>query len=603
MMLVLLVDSEQSLLETAKAFMQKDGGIKADTATSAKLALSLIEKSGYDVIVSEYELSDMNGIELLKAVRSRKDNVPFIIFTGKGDEAVAIDALNSGADYYLKKGDDPKSELGELVRMITQAVSSRGFRPEAEEKLAESEKRYKTVFENTGAGVIVIENDMTVSMSNTEFVRMSGFSMGEILGHKFTDFVPREEIPRLASYHRQRRKDEAIVPRNYELTLNTKSGKPKKFHVTVSIIPGTERSIASFLDITQRVQAEKDAREAERFMDSVFSSIQDGISILDRDLKILKVNTTMERWYAHNMPLVGRRCHEAYQNRSEPCAVCPTLQTLKTGKVAVEIVPKVGPEGRQVGWLELYSFPQLNPVTGDLDGVIEYVRDVSDRKSYEDALKQANEKLNLMGNVTRHDALNQIGILSGWLSIAMDSTDDKDMREYLKRIGDAANMIRSQLEFTADYQEMGIRGPVWIGVDTAFSRGVAGLRFGDIAVALDLKGIDIYADPMVDKVFHNLADNSIRHGGKLTKIEVWTERSGEELRIVYSDDGQGIPQGEKAKIFYHGYGKNTGYGLYMARAILGITNITIDEIGEPGVGAKFVITVPPQKFRVHDRGA
>jgi PAS domain S-box-containing protein len=476
-------------------------------------------------------------------------------------------------------------------------------RKEAEKELVESEKRYKTVFESSGAGTIVVENDMTVSMVNAEFTRMSEYSLGEIVGRKFTDFVPREELPRLATYHRQRRKDQTVVPKNYELKLLTKSGKPKIFQVSVSIIPGTAKSIVSLLDITERLQAEKVAKDAERFMGSVFSSIQDGISILDKDFRIVKVNAAMERWYAHSMPLTGKKCHEAYHGRDEPCAVCPTLQTLRTGKVAVEVVPRRGPALEVLGYQEVFSFPQIDPISGEMEGVIEYIRDISERKRYEDALRQANEKLNLLGSVTRHDALNQLGVLTGWLSIALDSTQDKDLHEYLKKCNDAANMIRAQLEFTANYQEMGIRGPLWISMDTAFSRGVAGLRFGDVAVTQDLRGIEIYVDPMIDKVFHNLADNSLRHGGKLTKIEVWTERSGEELRIVFSDDGQGIQKTEKTKVFSHGYGKHTGYGLYMARAILGITNITIDEIGEPGEGAKFVITVPPQKFRVNAKNA
>jgi PAS domain S-box-containing protein len=559
----------------------------------------MMAANSYDVIVVDYQMPETNGIELLKILRGKNDDIPFILFTDEGREDVVIEALNSGVDSYVQKGGDPKSQFAELSSMILHSVSRR----KAEQELIESEKRYKTVFENTGAGTIVVENDMTVSMANTEFRRVSEYSLEEILGRKFTDFIPRDEVPRLASYHRQRRKDQIAVPKIYELRLLTKSGSPKVFQVTVSLVPGTTKSIVSLLDITERLQAEKVAKDAKRFMDSVFSSIQDGISILDKDLRIVQVNAAMERWYAHSMPLIGKKCHEAYHGKSQPCAVCPTLQTLRTGKVAVETVPKRGPGFEILGWQELFSFPQIDPVSGEMEGVIEYVRDISERKHYEDALKQANEKLNLMGSVTRHDALNQLGVLSGWLSIAMDSTEDKDMHEYLKKCNDAANMIRLQLEFTADYQEMGIRGPIWIAVETAFGRGIAGLRFGDVTATLDLKGIEIYTDPMIDKVFHNLADNSLRHGGKLSKIDVWTERSGEELRIVFTDDGQGIPKSEKAKIFSHGYGKHTGYGLYMARAILGITNITIDESGEPGEGAKFVITVPPQKFRVKSQDA
>ena len=599
MIKVLLVDDEQPLLELTKSFMEREGKMVVDTATSAEVALSMLLKNRYDAIVVDYHMPETNGLELLKKLRGRKDGIPFILFTGKGREDVAIEALNNGADYYLQKGGDPKAQFAELAHMIDQAIQKR----RVDMAFSESEERYKAIFENTGAGTMIIENDMTVSLANAKFEELSGYSRKEIVGRKWTEFVSKEELPRLATYHRQRRKDESHAPRTYDVELRDRHGNLRMFNVTVSIIPGTTKSVASFIDITERIRAEKVARESERFMNSVFSSIQDGISILDKELNVVKVNATMERWYAHNMPIVGRKCHEAYHGKDKPCAVCPTLQTLRTGKVAVEIVPMIGPGGEIRGWQELFSFPQINPVSGEMEGVIEYVRNISERKHYEDALKQANEKLNLMGSVTRHDALNQLGVLVGWLSIAMDTTDNKDVLGYLKKCDAAANTIRSQLEFTADYQEMGIRGPIWIAADAALNRGIAGFRFGEVTLTHDLKGVEIYADPMIDRVFHNLADNSLRHGGKLRKIDVRYEMSGEELRIVFSDDGEGVPKDEKDKIFSHSHGKHTGYGLFIVRSILGITGMTIEETGEPGQGARFVITVPPQKSRIRDRGA
>jgi PAS domain S-box-containing protein len=594
MIKVLLVDDEQSLLELTKIFMERDGKVSVDTATSSELALSMMLNNKYDAIVADYQMPETNGLGLLKMLRGKKNNIPFILFTGKGREDVVIEALNNGADYYLQKGGDPKTQFAELMHMIDEAIEKRRVNM----AYSESEERYRAMFENTGAGTLMIENDMTISLANAKFESLSGYTKKEVIGRKWTEFVSKEELPRLAAYHRQRRKDETFSPRTYDVELHDRYGNLRMFNATVSIIPGTTKSVASFIDVTDRIQAEKAARESERFMNSVFSSIQDGISILDKELNVIQVNPTMERWYAHNMPIVGRKCHEAYHGRDQPCAVCPTLQTLRTGKVAVEVVPKVGPKEVVVGWLELYSFPRINPVSGELEGVIEYVRDVSERKHYEDALKQANEKLNLMGSVTRHDALNQLGVLVGWLSIAMDITKDKDLLEYLKKSNDAANMIRSQLEFTADYQEMGVRGPVWMSVEAALNRGVAGLRFGDVTLTHDLKGIEIYVDPMIDKVFHNLADNSLRHGGKLSRIDIGHGRSGESLMILFSDDGQGVPKDEKDKIFTHGHGKHTGYGLYMVREILGITGITISETGEPEKGARFVILVPPLKFKL-----
>ncbi|MCX6695529.1 MAG: PAS domain S-box protein [Candidatus Altiarchaeota archaeon] len=145
-------------------------------------------------------------------------------------------------------------------------------------------------------------------------------------------------------------------------------------------------------DVTERRTAEDNLKSSERFLSSIFSSIQDGISILNKDMTIRSVNKTMEKWYAHNMPLVGKKCYKAYHNCNKQCKICPSRKTLKTGKAAYEIVPKVGPSKKVTGWLALYSFPLIDTHTRRTTGVIEYVRDITEQKMVEDALRDSEEK-------------------------------------------------------------------------------------------------------------------------------------------------------------------------------------------------------------------
>lgn len=143
----------------------------------------------------------------------------------------------------------------------------------------------------------------------------------------------------------------------------------------------------------EKSRAEKKQNlEREHFINDVFSSVQDGISILDLEMNIIAVNPTMEKWYQHNQPLVGKKCYRAYHCRDQPCEICPTIKTMKTSKPDREFVPYRVAKGEIKGWIDLYTFPIFDQKTGRIKAIIEYVRDVTDQKKVEDALRESEEK-------------------------------------------------------------------------------------------------------------------------------------------------------------------------------------------------------------------
>jgi len=124
-----------------------------------------------------------------------------------------------------------------------------------------------------------------------------------------------------------------------------------------------------------------------------------------------------------------------------------------------------------------------------------------------------------------------------------------------------------------------------------------------VRVLTNLEGLEVYADPMVQKVFHNLIDNAVRHGGAVTEVRFSWMRSGQNLVIICEDDGIGIPDSEKAVIFRATYKRRHGHGLFLVAEILGITGISIQETGVFGEGARFEITVPNGAYRFGDGDA
>jgi diguanylate cyclase (GGDEF)-like protein/PAS domain S-box-containing protein len=174
-----------------------------------------------------------------------------------------------------------------------------------------------------------------------------------------------------------------------------------------------------------RGNAELTVAEDEKFLSEVFASIQDGVCIIDKDMTILRVNATMEKWYGYAMPLVGKKCYEAYHGRSEICKICPTVRTLESGKAAYEVVPRMGAHGEVVGTLELYSFPLIDSKTGELKGAIEYVHDVSEKRAAEEAITKRDYQLEILLRTSQHiNAVHEVGaVLRTLVAAAMELVD------------------------------------------------------------------------------------------------------------------------------------------------------------------------------------
>jgi signal transduction histidine kinase len=223
--------------------------------------------------------------------------------------------------------------------------------------------------------------------------------------------------------------------------------------------------------------------------------------------------------------------------------------------------------------------------------------EIQERKRYEDAIELANKKLNTLSSITRHDILNQITALGMFLSLAKEIATDPAVIGHLNNIEQITQLIQKQIRFTRDYQNIGTSSPHWQRVQRVIDNAIADLHFGKAALEADLNDLEIYADLLLEKVFYNLLENSIRHGGAVTKIRFYFRRDESGVTIIYEDNGVGIPSHAKEKIFKREYYRNTGYGLFLVAEILGITGLSIKESGEPGKGARFEIFIPPGSFR------
>lgn len=234
-------------------------------------------------------------------------------------------------------------------------------------------------------------------------------------------------------------------------------------------------------------------------------------------------------------------------------------------------------------------------------GVVVFFKDVSEKKRAQEALSNANRKLNLLSSITRHDLLNTLTVLNGYLELARSSSKEEATRMYLDKMLISSDRMLAQISATRDYQEVGVNEAIWVDVSAIIKESSSQLDLSRIKVDLQLPaGLRVYADPMLNKVFYNLMENTLRHGKGVRSISFHAEPTDGYLDLVYSDDGVGVEEEYKEKIFRREHFSNTGFGLFLSREILGITGITILEDGVPGEGARFRIRVPPGSHRRMD---
>ncbi len=466
---VLYVDDEPDLLNIGKLFLERSGDFTVTTAMSGPEAIRLLEQEQFDAIISDYQMADMDGIQFLVEVRTRFGPIPFILFTGRGREEVVIQAINRGADFYIRKGGNPQAQFVELANLIRQVTSLK----RAEKALKESEEKYRQLVELAKEGIWAIDAGYNTTYLNPRMAEMLQYTVDEMQG-----------LP-----------------------------------------------LVSFMD---------DA--GKKFFEEKTDHRRQGI--------------------AEEHPF--------------------------------EFITK--------GGNRIYVTISMSPLTDDkgvYQGAIAVISDITGRKWVEEALREDNKKLNLLFDISRQDINRQLSVLTENLRIFQRKQPDIAHDEYLQKISGAVRTISGLVRFTSEYEKIGFNASVWLECRAVVDNAAKQAPLGKVMVNNDIPaGVEIFADPLVARVFINLMENAARYGDTITTIMFTAGESGEDYRIVCEDDGVGVPPFAKEKIFDRGFGKNTGMGLFLSREILSIIGITIKETGETGKGARFEILVPKRMWRM-----
>jgi PAS domain S-box-containing protein len=493
---VLHVDDDEDFLICSKRHLQNTGPFQVENALSVKEAMKKMAKHQFDIIISDYQMAEKNGLEFLRELRDNKNDVPFVLFTGDNRKDVVNEALALGAERYLNKNCNIETLYTELAYTIKKAVANKHTKAarihqnEIKQTVntpEDSENKFHAITNSAKDGIILIDNEGKTAYLNPAAEKLFGYTKKEAIGKNLHKLIVPKKLQKSYlegfSNFKQTGKGEA-VNKTLEFDVVNKSGKTVPIEISISAL-----------------QLEG-------------------------------------KWHAL---ATVRDCSE-----------------------------------RKAAW-------------GSLEETI-------------DELVKINEKLGVVGRLTRHDARNKLSVILNNTYLAKKALGKhQNATAYLQSIDTAVEQMTRIFDFAKTYEMLGVEELTEMNVEKIFNEA-ATLLSGtkNVSIKNRCAGLTVLADSLLRQLFYNLIHNSLEHGERVSQICVsCVENAGKELEIIYEDNGVGIPQEEKEKIFDEGYGKGTGYGLYLIKKICEAYGWTIKETGTPNKGARFVLTIP--KSYKHDK--
>ncbi|MFA4875793.1 MAG: PAS domain S-box protein [Methanoregula sp.] len=479
--------------------------------------------------------------------------------------------------------------------------------------LRQSEEKYRRFFRTSRDPVFITSKDGKLLDLNDALGELFGYSEQELMRVNVRDLYANPE---------DREKHISLIidqgfSREFPVDMRRKDSSVIHTLITSVAWHDTEGNVAGFQgtirDITERRRAKEALKEKEAFLNSIFHGSPVLQFVVDRNHKVVSWNRALEKYtgiLAKEVINTGQHWKPFYPE-PRPCLAdllvddavgsLPEWYEKKINKSlivegafeAIDYFPSVGAAG---AWLYFTAAP-VRDAHGTITGSVETLVDITERKMVERSLQKVNEKLNILNSITRHDILNQIMALRAYIGLTRDKTTDKEILAYIDKKDEITQTIQKQIEFTRNYQNIGVHAPEWQDLAEVIGSAVSQLKPHGITVNIVVAGVEIFTDPLIEKVFYNLMENTLRHGGYVTHMDFSWREAEDGLIIAYCDNGAGITITDKDKLFQKGFGKHTGLGLFLSREILSITGITITENGEPGTGARFEMTVPKGSYR------
>jgi PAS domain S-box-containing protein len=524
--------------------------------------------------------------DLFLAALRKEGSVSNVEITLKRKDGTLVIVSTSSHIYYDASG-KPAGEEG-IFRDITR------FK-QVQQQLRQSEELYRVLVEHVQGGAFVMQ-DGRVLFCNRAFADMIGYTTEELIGSAVPGLIAPEDRDMVMERQKSRLAGKRL-PESYEFKMLHKDGTTR-VPVLLSVGTGNYRHrpavIGTVRDISEERARDQGLRESEAKYRNLVETSPGMIWEIDVQGKFLYVSPSSGPILGYTPDeLVGRSITDLVPVEMRAFALQELSRVVSSGGPLLPFeFPARHRDGRDLT-IEIRP-SRVTGTDGNLVGLRGVIIDITERKGTEDALRRANHQIQLLTSMTRHDLQNKVTTALGYLSFVHRKFPDPDLAVYVTKLENTLTAIRSQIEFTRVYQAIGSQKPQWQDLADIVKREHVP---DTVVLTVDLGGAEVLTDPMLEKVFANLLDNSLRHGEHVTEIRVSFCQSDQGLTVIWEDNGVGVNADRKEKIFERGFGNHTGLGLFLVREILSLTGITIKETGKPGRGARFELLVPKGAYR------
>jgi len=491
------------------------------------------------------------------------------------------------------------SSEGKIISTIAQGVDVTE-RKRVEHRLKASEQRYRSLFETAQDGILILDLESErIIDANKYILDMIGQPLDAIVDKSLWELGFVEDRPLAEKAFSELKRNGYVRYENIPLKRINGEIVNVEFISNVYMVNETKIIQCNIRDITERKRSELKLATARQRLTEVYRLAHIGTYnwIIESDT----VTWSKELYEISGRdpslpPPSFKEQVRIYTPASWRSLTSSVAKAIATGEPFDLELDMVRPDG------SIRKIDAIGNGERDAEGkVIEFqglVQDITERRRLEGALQEANRKLNLLSSITRHDINNQLMLLSGSLALLKARNADLAGDENFQYSEAASKRISAMIQFTKEYEDIGVRAPGWQDVHALLMSASAQASLERARVVNDVPaGTEVFADPLIVRVFLNLMNNSVRHGGKTTIIRFYFDEVDGKPSIICEDDGDGISPELKQSLFTRGSGKDHGLGLFLSHEILSITGINITERGDPGQGAKFVITVPSEGFR------